>query len=57
MQHAQLIATQHNATQHDKTLDRYEVHGRAGQSTKNSTEKFGQKMPHICFTPVGSVYF
>ena len=42
----QLIATQHNATQpaqHDKTPDRYEVDGRAGRSTKNSTEKFGQK--------------
>ena len=42
----QLIATQHNATQpaqHDKTPDRYEIDGRAGRSTKNSTEKFGQK--------------
>ena len=51
----QLITTQHNAThtancnatQHDKTSDRYEVDGRAGRSTKNSTEKFGQKTPHI----------
>jgi len=47
----QLIATQHNTTQHnatqpaqhDKTPDRYEIDGRAGRSTKNSTEKFGQK--------------
>ena len=42
----QLIATQHNATQpaqHDKTPDRYEIDGRAGKLTKNSTEKFGQK--------------
>jgi len=42
-----LIATQHNATQpaqHDKTPHRYEIDGRAGRSTKNSTEKFGQKM-------------
>jgi len=41
----QLIATQHNATQpaHDKSPDRYGIDGRAGRSTKNSTEKFGQK--------------
>ena len=45
----QLIATQHNATQlaHDKTPDRYEINGRAGRSTKNSTEKFGQKMLQV----------
>ena len=44
--YTQLIATQHNATQpaqHDKTPDRYEIDGPAGRSTKNSTEKFGQK--------------
>ena len=47
----QLIAIQHNATQpaqQDKTPDRYEIDGRAGRSTKNSTEKFGQKTLHIC---------
>ena len=31
----QLIATQ--PAQHDKTPDRYEIDGRAGRSTKNST--------------------
>jgi len=42
--------TQHNATQpaqHDKTPDRYETDSRAGRSTKNSTEKFGQKTPQV----------
>ena len=43
--------TQRNTTgrtQHDKTQDRYAKDRRAGRSTKNSTEKFGQKTLHIC---------
>jgi len=45
--------TQRNTTgrtQHDKTQDRYAKDRRAGRSTKNSTEKFGQKTLHICIT-------
>ena len=52
----QQIATQRNATQleeHNMTKDRNAKDRRAGRSTKNSTEKFGQKTLHIwlLFTP------
>ena len=48
--------TQRNTTgrtQHDKTQDRYAKDRRAGRSTKNSTEKFGQKTLHICNKYIG----
>ena len=37
-----------STTQHDKTPNRYEIDGQAGRSTKNSTEKLGQKTLQIC---------
>ena len=39
--------TQRNTTGKHTTPDRYATGGRAGRSTKNSTEKFGQKTLHI----------
>ena len=57
----QQIATQRNATQleeHNMTKDRNAKDRRAGRSTKNSTEKFGQKTLHICdyILPKGWIY-